>query len=67
MPGNKIGMKVRFEDVPDGGVVFASRFQIDLHIALRVHHQSFPTRDQQVRSMRQTAQIELLEVHVFLQ
>ena len=43
--------------------LFRGSFQVQLHIALRIHHDRFAFGSEQVGSVRQTSQIELFEVH----
>ena len=63
VPGNEIGMQVSLDDIRDAQVVFARGFQVDLDVALRIddHRDAFGAGH--IRSMRQTTEIELFEVH----
>src|SRR5260221_14227247 len=64
--GNKIGVQMSFEDVPDFKILLASRLQIDVHIALRINHRRLALGSNHVRSMRQTGEEELFKIHTRL-
>jgi hypothetical protein len=63
MAGNKVSVQMGFEDVTDRGAVFLSSFQVNVHIPLRINHGGLALRREQVRSMCQTAQVKLFEIH----
>ncbi len=46
--GNKVGVQMSFENVPDLKILLVSRLQIDVHIALRIHHRRLALRSDQV-------------------
>src|SRR5580658_9228945 len=56
-------MQVSFEDVANGSLIGLCGLQVDLHVALRVDDNGLALGRQHVGSVRQTAQIKLLEVH----
>ena len=61
--GDEICMQMRLEDVPDLHAILLRRFQVNFHVALRIDDDSFALRSQQIRSMRQTAEVELFKIH----
>ena len=61
--GNKIRVQVSFKNVPDGQPVVGRRLQIKIHVTLGIDHDCFAFRSEHVRSMGQTAEIKLFEVH----
>jgi hypothetical protein len=61
--GDKIGVQMGFKNVADRQALLLRSFQIDVHIALGINYHRLALRSQQIRSMGQTAQIKLLEVH----
>src|SRR5581483_6532150 len=63
MSRNEIRVEVRLEDVFDLRPPLLRRFQVNLDIPLRINHKGLPLRGNQVRSMRQTAEVKLFEVH----
>jgi len=52
--GNKVGVQMSFEYVPDLKVLLLRRLQIDVYIALRINHCRLAIRPNHVRSMGQT-------------
>ncbi len=52
--GNKVGVQVGFEDVSNRKVLLRRRLQINVNVALWIHHRRFALRSDQVRGMRQT-------------
>ena len=63
VPGNEVGVQVRFDHVSDAQAVLARFFDVKLDVTLRVHHRGHTVRTNHVRSVRQAAQIELFEIH----
>src|ERR1022692_3635464 len=63
--GDKIGMQVGLEDVPDADVLLLRRFQVDFDITLRIDYDRFAVRCEHVGGVGQTSQVELFEVHGF--
>src|SRR5262249_1144634 len=63
VPADEVGVKVGFDDVFDAKTVPDSLFDIDSRVALRVDHRGNSFTSDQIRSVRQTAQVELLKVH----
>src|SRR5215469_1185588 len=63
MAADEIGVQVGFDDVLDFHPLPTGFLNVLVHIPLRIHDRCFAIRADQVRSMRQTAEIKLLEVH----
>jgi hypothetical protein len=66
MSGNKVGVEMRQEDVPDGEPVLRGQFEVLIRIALRVDNGCRAGRfvSDQIRGVRQARQIELLQDHL---
>ena len=63
MSGNEVGVQVGLKDMVDSYSLLIGGFQINVHIALGIDHHCFPFRRQHVRSVSQTSQAKLFEVH----
>ena len=61
---NKVGVQMSFEYVADFKILLVGRFQINVHIALRIHHCGFALRSDHVRSMSQTREIRLFKIQI---
>src|SRR5208337_5607990 len=61
--GNEVRVQMGLEDVANRQPLFLRCFKIDFHVALRIDNDALTLRSQQIRGMRQTAEIELFEVH----
>src|SRR5215813_8982804 len=61
--GNEVGVEVSFENVADPKALLFRRLQIDIDITLRVDDRSFAVGADHVGRVRQTAQVELFEIH----
>src|SRR5258708_6432482 len=61
--GNKIGVQMSLEYVPDFKILLAGRLQIDVYVALWIKHRSLALGSNHVRSMRQTGEVELFKIH----
>src|SRR2546422_8033624 len=66
MTADKISMQVSFDNVFDLQIPGGGFLDVLIDIALRVDDCSFATRADQIRSMSETVEIELLEIHWFL-
>src|SRR5258708_3214367 len=66
VPGKEMGMQVRFKHVRDAQAVLARFIDIKLDVALRVDDRGHSLGANHVRSVRQTTQIELFEIHTGL-
>ena len=55
-------MQVSLKDMADSQPALLSGFYVNVHIALRIDHDGFSHRREQVRGVGQTAQVKLLEV-----
>ncbi len=62
--GYEIRVQVGLDHVLDAQSVFHRVFDVDAHVALRVDHGGDAFRTNYVGGMRETSEIELLEVHV---
>src|SRR6185503_15177035 len=60
---DEIGVQVGFDDVLDLEPVRGGFGEIFIHVSLRIDDGGFAIRADQVRSVGQTSQIELLEIH----
>src|SRR6266404_4827139 len=63
MTADKVCMQVCFDYVLDLEVLRVSLLDVLIDIALRIDDRSFTIRSDQIRSVRQTTETELLEVH----
>ena len=63
MPADEVGVDVRLDDVAAAQTALVGRVDVLLHIALRIDDRCLAVRPDQVRSMRQTAELELVEMH----
>ena len=63
MAADKIGMQMSFDDVLDSQILRVGFFDVLIDIALRIDNGCFTIRSDQIRSVRETTEIELLEVH----
>ncbi len=63
MSADEIGMEVRFDDVADGQAIASRLVDVLIDVSLWIDHGSLAAVSDQIRSMRQAAKIELLEVH----
>src|SRR5580700_10861185 len=61
--GHEVRMQMGLKDVANRQPLFLRGFQVDFHIALRIDHDRFSLRSQQIRSVRQAAEVELFEIH----
>src|ERR1700722_11995684 len=52
-----------FKDMKDLRSVIFRRFQVPIHVSLRIDHDGFALRRRHIGSVRQTTQVELFEVH----
>src|SRR6185295_6885531 len=66
MPADEIRVQVRLDHILDLETLRFSFVNVLIDIALRINHHCLPFRTNQVRSMCQTAKIELFEVHMNL-
>src|ERR1019366_4580347 len=60
---DEVGVQMGLEDVANLKLLLLRRFQVDLDVTLRIDDDSFAFRFEEIRSMRQTTQIKLFEVH----
>ena len=65
MATHKVRVQVRFDDVLDLQSLCFRFLDVLINVSLRIDNGSYALRTNQVRGMRQTAQIELFEVHDF--
>ena len=63
VPGDEIGMKMSFKNVPDLEVLLFRRLQINVNVALRIDHGRFAAGADHVRSVRQAIEVELFKIH----
>src|SRR5215475_9100901 len=63
MSGNEVGMAVSLNHELNDKPMRLCVVQIDTDVALRVDNRGFPARSDQIRSVGQTAQIILPEIH----
>jgi hypothetical protein len=63
MTGNEIGVEMGFDDVGDAQSLTRGLVEVEVHVALRVHHDGDAFRAEHVGGMSQAGQIELLKVH----
>src|SRR5262249_14259151 len=63
MAADEIGVQVRLDHVFDLQPFGFGFVDVLLDVALRINHRRLAFRADQIRSMRQTTQIKLLEVH----
>ena len=61
--GNKVSMQMSLEDVANGNLILLGGLQINFDVTLRIDHDGLTLRGEHVGCVRQTAQIELFEVH----
>src|SRR5213080_509660 len=61
--GDKVGVKVGLENVPNLQPVLGRGLQIDFDIPLWIDNYCLPVRSKQVRGMSQTSEIKLFEIH----
>ena len=61
--GDKIGVKVSLEDVPNGDALCVRGIQVEVNVTLGIDHHPLALRRQQVGGVRQTAQIKLFKMH----
>ena len=64
MATDKIGVQMRLDNIFDLNILSGGFLDVLINVALRINHSRFAFRTNQVRSMRQTSQIELLEIHM---
>src|SRR6185503_12630557 len=57
---DKIRVQVRFDHIFDLEILSSSFLDVLIHVALRIDHHRFTFRSDEVGSMRQTSEIELL-------
>jgi hypothetical protein len=60
---NEIRVQMGLNDVFDLQVLRRCFFDVLIDVTLRVHHGGFTVCAEQVRRVRETSQIELLEIH----
>jgi hypothetical protein len=60
---DEIRMQVRLNDVLDFQVLRCCCFDVVIDVTLRIDNRCFAVRANQVRRVRKTCQIELLEIH----
>ena len=65
VPGDEIGVQVRFDDVSDLESLLLRFLYVDFHVALGVDHSRDALGTDHVRSVSQAGQIKLIEVHGF--
>jgi hypothetical protein len=58
MAGNKVGVKMRLNDVSDFQTLLFRLFNVNIHVALRIHDRGNAIRTDHVRGMGETRQIE---------
>jgi hypothetical protein len=63
MTGDEVRVAMRFDDMFDRQAVSLRVFDVDIDVALRIHHSSFRAGTNEVRRMGKTAEIKLPEVH----
>src|SRR5262249_32959205 len=63
MTRDEIGMQVRFKNMTDHKATIGSRFQVHLHVPLRIDDDSLSFRSQHVRGVRKASQVKLFEIH----
>ena len=61
--GNKISVKMRFEDVFDRDVLLRGSVEVDLDITLRIDDECLALGGEQVGSVREACEEELFELH----
>jgi hypothetical protein len=62
--GDEVGVEVGFEDAANHGTVHPRGVDVDVDIPPRINHGSLSVGKEQVRRMRQTAEIKLFKMHV---
>jgi hypothetical protein len=67
VPGNEIRRKMGFENVSNRRALLLGGFDIDVDITLRIDDNSFFAGNEEIGSVGEATQIELLEIHVCLQ
>src|SRR5712691_1748387 len=65
MAADKVRVQVRLDYKFYLQILSRGFLDVLIHVALGIDNSRFPFRTDQVRSMRQTAEIELLEIHDF--
>src|SRR5215510_2088101 len=63
MTADEVRMQVCLNDVFDFQILRRRFFDVLIDVALRIDNGGFAIRADQVRRMRETSQIELLEIH----
>ena len=63
MPADEVGVQVRLDDVADAQAALVGRVDVLLDVALRIDDRRLAVRTDQVRGMRQAAEVELVEMH----
>ena len=66
MPGDEIGVEMRFDDVADAEPQLFGGIEIDGDIALRIDHGGDSAGADHIRGMGETAQIETLNPYRLL-
>src|SRR5204863_10121402 len=57
------GVEVRLKNMPDDDSILLRGLQIEVNVPLRIDYYRVAIGSQHVRRVRQTSQIELLEIH----
>ena len=65
MTRNEVGVQVRFDDVLDLQALLRGGFHVDVDVALRIDHGRDSLRTDQIRSVRQATQKEVLDQNRF--
>jgi hypothetical protein len=60
--GDEVGMQVSFKDVPDAEILIGGGFQVEINVALGINDNGLAFGAEQIGSVRETSQKDLLEV-----